>query len=139
MPPATLATLVLAASANAREAAISIAISEDLAKGQITRHAVLLEGLPDGHGQLEALLDGNSIPVIRIAAGCLCCSGNVILRVSINRLLRHKPQRLFIGLATPTHQAQLRTLLQQAPYDAWLVLADECVLQSEIAPEPQMR
>ena len=122
-------SLVTAASAREREAVITAAIidanSAHANWANAPRHAVLLEGLPDGHAQLESLLAERAIPIIRIAAGCLCCSGSVVLRVNINRLLRHKPHRLFIGIATTTHQAQLRTMLQSPPYDAWLTIGPD--------------
>jgi hypothetical protein len=122
-------SLVTAASAREREAVITAAIIDaDSARANWAnppRHAVLLEGLPDGQAQLESLLADRAIPIIRIAAGCLCCSGSVVLRVNINRLLRHKPHRLFIGIATTTHQAQLRTMLQSPPYDAWLTIGPD--------------
>jgi hypothetical protein len=142
----TLTTLVFAASASAREAAIHAAILHDRAQAKAPApapsstltppttltpskrqgHAVLLEGLPDGSGQLETLLANPDAPgdaaLIRLAPGCLCCSGNLILRVSLNRLLRRKPARLFIALAATAHIGQLRTQLQTAPYDDWLTL-----------------
>ena len=44
-----------------------------------------------------------ALQLLRIAPGCLCCSGNLVLRVTLNRLLRHPPARLFISLADATH------------------------------------
>jgi hypothetical protein len=129
-----LVSLVVAATAREREAAIASRIANEFAADIATdiatssatspliRHAVLLEGLPDGQGQLDTLLAHHAIPVIRIAAGCLCCIGNTVLRVNINRLLRHRPERLFIGIATPDHLEQLRALLQNPPYTTWLHL-----------------
>jgi hypothetical protein len=90
-------------------------------------HAVLLEGLPDGSGQLETLCAAHHLPLSRIAPGCLCCAGQVIMRVTVNRLLRQRPRHLYIGLATATHQAQLREILQHSPYDGWLTLGDDLV------------
>lgn len=136
----TLTSLVLANGARTSERLIVDAIFRERAlaplqpahpllpvpSSQATRsptHAVLLEGLPDGQGQLEALLAPQHL--IRIAPGCLCCSGNLVMRVSINRLLRLKPARLFISLATTSHHPQLRAILQQAPYDQWLTLGDD--------------
>jgi G3E family GTPase len=114
----TVVSLVVASTAKERETAIIAAIGN--ARSGSLPYAVLLEGLPDGQDRLHNVLTNYAIPMIRIAAGCLCCSGNVILRVNLNRLLRHRPQRLFIGIASSSHHQQLRTLLQQAPYDAWL-------------------
>lgn len=136
----TLTSLVLANGARTSERLIADAIVRDQARAQSQAahpclpvpssaaarpptHAVLLEGLPDGQGQLEALLAPQQL--IRIAPGCLCCSGNLVMRVCINRLLRLKPARLFIALATTSHHPQLRAILQQAPYDQWLTLGED--------------
>lgn len=163
MSTKTLTTLVFAASASAREAAIHAAILQDRAQAKAPApappattlttlttpsttlatstppgHAVLLEGLPDGSGQLETLLASPDAPgaatLIRLAPGCLCCSGNLILRVSLNRLLRRKPGRLFIALAATAHIGQLRTQLQTAPYDDWLILDSD--LDADAASNP---
>ncbi len=133
----TPTTLVLAASASAREAAIAEAIAEAIAAttpqpapppeaGRLA-HAALLEGMPDGHGQLETIQQDapNTLALIRIAPGCLCCIGNVVLRVSINRLLRQRPRHLWISLATTTHLDQLRALLQSPPFDTSLQLTPD--------------
>ena len=58
--------------------------------------------------------------VHRIAPGCLCCAGNLVLRVTLNRLLRRPPAQLFISLADATHVDSLRAMLETAPYDALL-------------------
>ena len=122
----TPTTLVVAASASLREAAIAQAVrnsSLQAEPGSIT-HAVLLEGLPDGQALLETLQqdDPHTLTLIRIAPGCLCCIGNVVLKVSINRLLRQRPQHLWISLANTSHIDQLRTLLQSPPFDTLLEL-----------------
>jgi G3E family GTPase len=61
----------------------------------------------------------------RIAPGCLCCTGNLVLRVTLNRLLRRRPERLFIGPATTEHLDQLRSWLQLPPYDQLLELTPD--------------
>jgi G3E family GTPase len=61
----------------------------------------------------------------RIAPGCLCCTGNLVLRVTLNRLLRQRPKRLFIGIARSEHLDQLRSWLQSKPYDQLLRLTDD--------------
>lgn len=130
--------LALATSAGEREAAIARAILADLGSPRWPAppdqppqsdmrpgHAVLLEGLPDGNGRLEALCEQYQFPLSRIAPGCLCCAGQVIMRVTVNRLLRQRPRHLYIGLATTAHQDQLRTVLQGSPYAGWLVQGDD--------------
>jgi hypothetical protein len=112
----TLTTLVIGGRASARESAIAQALLPGSAS------AVILEGLADGRSMLA---DHVSSPhVVRIAPGCLCCSGNMILRVTLNRILRHPPARLFISLANCEHVGQLRQWLSQTPYDGLLTLEE---------------
>jgi hypothetical protein len=84
--------------------------------------AVLLEGLPDGH---TILAPSDALLIERIAPGCLCCTGNLVLRVTLNRLLRRRPERLYIGPATTEHLDQLRSWLQSPPYDQLLELTPD--------------
>jgi hypothetical protein len=131
-PPTSL-RLVAGGSAAAREAAIAAA----LAPGQ--RAAAILEGLPDGRSILRDALERAAagapgaaaaatpaaVPaehsdVLHLAPACLCCAGNLVLRVSLNRVLRRRPEQLFIGLADPAHLDQLRLWLSSAPYDRLL-------------------
>lgn len=81
--------------------------------------AVILEGLGVAATPLET---GPNLQVMRIAPGCLCCDGNLVLRVTLNRLLRQRPRRLFIGLASSEHLDQLRSWLAAPPYDQLLAL-----------------
>ena len=81
--------------------------------------AVILEGLGVASAPLES---GPGLQVMRIAPGCLCCDGNLVLRVTLNRLLRQRPRRLFIGLASSEHLDQLRSWLAAPPYDQLLAL-----------------
>lgn len=115
----TLTTLVTGATASAREAAIASAIDPELPT------ALILEGLPDGNSRLDALLSSPQFHIARIAPGCLCCTGNLTMRVTLNRMLRRKPARLYIGLANSEHLENIRLFLSQAPYDALLQLAKD--------------
>ncbi len=81
--------------------------------------AVILEGMA---ASSTPLVSTPSLQVVRIAPGCLCCDGNLVLRVTLNRLLRQRPRRLYIGLARSEHLDQLRSWLQDAPYDQLLAL-----------------
>ena len=105
--------LVTGPSARAREAAIAARFQAG--------DAAILEGLPDG--KADAPLQGHT-SLHRIAPGCLCCTGNLVLRVTLNRLLRQAPSRLFIALADPTHLATLHAMLAAAPYGALLALKE---------------
>jgi hypothetical protein len=130
-------TLVSGASAGAREGAIAALLASAphdtavsapgdgaLAPDASTDHpsvfdAVILEGFGVA---AEPLASGPGLHVTRIAPGCLCCDGNLVLRVTLNRLLRQRPRRLFIGLASSEHLDQLRSWLQSTPYDQLLRL-----------------
>jgi hypothetical protein len=111
-------TLVTGASAGMREQAIA-----DVLRTSLHQHgavvAVILEGLPDGQPVLHP---SPSLLIERIAPGCLCCTGNLVLRVTLNRLLRARPSRLLIGVANAGHLDQLRSWLRSAPYDQLLDL-----------------
>lgn len=122
--------LVTGASAAAREQAIAalLAIPSDVVffaapgAGDATSpefNAVILEGLGVAATPLET---GPGLQVVRIAPGCLCCDGNLVLRVTLNRLLRQRPGRLFLGLASSEHLDQLRSWLAAPPYDQLLAL-----------------
>ncbi|NML63234.1 GTP-binding protein [Massilia sp. RP-1-19] len=113
------ATLVTGASAAAREAGIQASLAR---AGQGGSAAVILEGLPDPR---SILTPSSSLEVHRVAPGCVCCSGNLVLRVTLNRVLRRRPERLYIGLASTEHLDQLRSWLQQPPYDQLLELTPD--------------
>jgi G3E family GTPase len=107
-------TLVTGASARAREQAIAQILHQNGAFS-----AVILEGLPDGQPILHP---SPKLLIERIAPGCLCCTGNLVLRVTLNRLLRRSPDNLVIGVASAGHLDQLRSWLQSPPYDQLLDL-----------------
>jgi hypothetical protein len=111
-------TLVTGPSSGARERLIAA----QLAPAGAGICAVLLEGLPDGQ---TILAPSPTILIERIAPGCLCCTGNLVLRVTLNRLLRRRPERIYIGLATTEHLDQLRSWLKNAPYDQLLELTPD--------------
>jgi hypothetical protein len=113
--------LVTGASPAAREAAIAAAL-DDPATPRSDGAGVILEGLPSGSSPLE---NSDKLLVSRIAPGCLCCAGNLVMRVTLNRLLRQRPARLFIGVAATTHLDQLRSWLSNPPYDQLLVLSPD--------------
>ncbi|MCD2518297.1 GTPase [Massilia sp. G4R7] len=112
-------TLVTGASAAAREAAIAAQLAALPPPPDAAFSAVILEGLPSGSSPLDAR---PSVRLVRLAAGCPCCAGSLVLRVTLNRLLRQQPERLFIGMASGEHLDQLRSWLQEAPYDQLLAL-----------------
>lgn len=118
----TLVTLVTGTSISARESAIAAALEPS------EPAALILEGIPDGASRLDLLAGDTSnypLRIARIAPGCLCCTGNLTMRVTLNRLLRHLPQRLYISLASSEHIEHLRAFLSQAPYDKLLQLTKD--------------
>lgn len=127
MTDRTLVTLVTGNAAGAREAVIAAHLSE-LAENTaaIETTAIILEGMPDGSDPFAALSELFPSPSItRIAPGCFCCIGNLTLRVTLNRILRHPPQKLYISLATQAHLDRIREFLMREPYDKLLALAKD--------------
>ncbi|WP_019142208.1 hypothetical protein [Noviherbaspirillum massiliense] len=118
----TLTTLVSGAGAAAREAWIADSIDPSVPT------TIILEGLPDGSTRLDALAASPTVQIHRIAPGCLCCTGNLTMRVTLNRVLRNSPQRLFISLATAGHLDRIRDTLLQPPYDSLLSLTQDTQL-----------
>lgn len=117
--PGLPTTLVTGARAIDRERAIAALLQPGVDT------AVIIEGLADPNTPLADEGDGAGLTLLRIAPGCLCCAGNLVLRVTLNRLLRRPPARLFISLADATHVGQLRALLSAQPYDSLLSLYDD--------------
>lgn len=113
-------SLVTGTRAAQREAAIAALLDPD----QST--AVILEGLSDGNDIL-ASLSSPHLNVVRIAPGCMHCIGNLVMRVTLNRILRAQPKRLFISVANDEHIEQLRDILAAPPYDALLELTGNIV------------
>lgn len=112
-------TLVTGANAIVREAGIAREIDPAVST------VILLEGLASGRGELESLADEAQLQLIRIAPGCPCCTGNLTLKVTLNRILRRPPMRLYLSLASPLHLEKIRQFLSAPPYDGWLRLNQE--------------
>jgi len=115
----TLLTLVTGASAGIREAAIAARIDP------VQRTAVILEGLPEGKDILAPDAAAANLFIIRIAPGCMHCTGNLVMRVTLNRMLRERPQRMYVSVANTEHLDLLRQFLQTEPYDSLLTLSDD--------------
>lgn len=117
----TLTTLVTGATAVAREDAIAGSAKPDLVT------ALILEGLPGNSSRLDALVQSSShlFHIVRIAPGCLCCTGNLTMRVMLNRMLRLHPRHLYIGLATSAHLDNIRAFLRESPYNNLLELTKD--------------
>jgi len=117
----TLTSLVMGGRAKDREAIIFVNIHNNL------QTAIILEGLPDGSSELDTLASNPNLTIARIAPGCMCCTGNMIMRVHLNRMLRAKPARLYISVANSEHIEQLRLFLTQKPYNDFISLNDDIV------------
>jgi hypothetical protein len=117
-------TLVVGASGAEREAAIAAALDRQ------TSTALILEGLAAGRPLFETASDSSLLKVVRIAPRCICGRGRHTMRVTLNRILRHPPERLFISLAQDAHLQQVHDFLRAAPYDRLLMLTEDLRLPS---------
>lgn len=125
----TSVTLVTGNVAGAREAAIAAILIDTTAINSYcatSTAAIILEGMPDGSDPF-ATIASNLAPlsIARIAPGCPCCIGNLTMRVTLNRILRHPPQRLYISVAMHAHIDQLREFLMSTPYNKLLTLTKD--------------
>lgn len=58
------------------------------------------------------LVAPEDVPLAHLAPGCVCCVGQVPLRVTLGRLVRaHRPQHILLLLATAEHLPRVRALL----------------------------
>lgn len=117
----TVVTLVVGGSSAAREQAIAADLDPKVP------NAAIIEGLPDGQALLETSADSLSLEVVRVAPGCPCCTGNLTMRVTLNRLLRRAPARLYLSIANASHQPQIAAFLQETQYQAHLQLGPDLV------------
>jgi G3E family GTPase len=115
----TLTTLVSGANGSQRESGIAKALATLPLRSRI---AVILEGMPDSASALAGMQSNKDYSIARIAPGCPCCIGNLTMRVTLNRMLRHPPDYLFISLASTAHLEQTRQFLASSPYDTYLQL-----------------
>lgn len=114
----TIMTLVHGGNHRDREKAIANIVSQSGA-------GVIIEGLPDGSGLLEALAASGQLQLHRIAPGCPCCMGNLTVRVTLNRMLRQTPKQIYLGIADATHLPAIREFLQDEQYRECLALGPE--------------
>jgi G3E family GTPase len=117
-----LLTLVSGGSYAQREAAIAASLLNFPISETI---AVILEGLPDG---ANVLSETASLRLHRIAPGCMCCIGNLAMRVTLNRIFRYPPSYLFVSLASAEHLEKIELFLQQPAYSKVLQLNQNLML-----------
>lgn len=103
--PRAQLTLQVAASAEAQQRALDAWA----AHAATPRVALVEAGLHD--------LDVPEATVVeRLPAGCVCCVGNVVLRVALTRLLRrHRPANVLLLIAANTHRERVERMLTSAP------------------------
>lgn len=66
---------------------------------------------------LQALDVPPDVPLIRLMAGCICCVGQVPMRVALVRLLRHeRPDDLLVIIADDDHLDRVQALLQSEQF-----------------------
>jgi hypothetical protein len=78
--------------------------------------------LSSGSDTLETLATQAGYPLVRVAPACMCCTGNLTLRVHLNRILRRPPEVLVISIANDEHIDQLRAFLTSPTYASLLSL-----------------
>lgn len=106
-----------------REAGLAAWLAQNT---QIQRAAIILEGLPSGHGELSDTSQVSHLQ--RLASGCLCCAGKLVFQVSIQRSLKQAPDLLVIAIDQAEHLAQLHDLLTNSQYAAHLSNIIQCDL-----------
>jgi hypothetical protein len=109
-------TLIIAGGSYVqREQQIATAIEQD--RDQFV--AVILEGLPNGSPLIQS---DKQLMIERIAPGCFCCVGQLVLQVSLNRVIRKKPHKLYIGMHDAQHVVLLYQRLSKLPYQTLLTI-----------------
>jgi len=106
----TVLSLVLGGSSNDRERAIAADLPPGLAC------AAIIEGLPSGAAPLSELPPEVALDIVRVAPGCPCCTGNLTMRVTLNRVLRRSPAKLYLSLSDATHRDEVLLFLQAPQY-----------------------
>ena len=97
--------VVIIVGAYLREAR-SLALEKARAHVSEGLQAVIVEG---GPGTLSA---PPGVELVQLAPGCVCCVGQLPLRVTVARLLRQsRPARLWIEVSAAQHVAELRRQL----------------------------
>lgn len=115
-------TLIAGGHYRERELAIMTALQ---ARTDLLKSAVILEGLPSGQSELHSQ---QNLLLERIAPGCFCCIGHLVLQVTLNRLLRQRPDYLYLAMSDPSHLTQLQNKLLSPPYADLLKLENVMTL-----------
>jgi G3E family GTPase len=113
----------------------TLLVSGALGAGKTTLIARLLDARPDGETWAvlvnergaAGIAPRDGVALAEVDGGCVCCTGQVALRVGLTRLLREaRPARLFVELDAASHLREVLKTLRSP----WLapVLAIEWVV-----------
>ncbi len=106
----TIVTPVYGGTSKAREAAIAARVTDGI------KTAAIIEGFA-GIGVLtDGLAPSTDLQLIHLAAGCLCCTGQLAMRVTLNRLLRNQPDQIYLSLANSEHLTGVINFLKEDQY-----------------------
>ena len=109
-------TLVAGGTGAGRIATIVDRLDPDVAT------AAIFEGIHPQHPALHDPVRPAPLSVSTIAPDCPCCGGGMVLRVTLDRMIRRRPARLFISMADADHLPHLRQFLSAEPYRSLLEL-----------------
>jgi hypothetical protein len=123
-------TIVCGGDPTTREAAIATRL--DPHHGA----AVIIEGARAATPQLPLPGTPALSSLINIVPDCPCCGTALILRVTLDRVLRQRAPVLFLSLDASTHASHVATLLQSAPYAAMISLQPLLDCGSSMTPAP---
>ena len=112
-------TLVYGRSSKEREQAIATQLNKTCI------NVVIAEGIADGSAALADMSEQKILRLFRIAPGCPCCTGNLTMRVTLNRILRQPPQAIYLSLSSNTHLPEIRKFLQDPQYINLLSLTED--------------
>lgn len=104
-----------------RAGALAAADPGSAAAADLRQAALIVEGPALGLRLPDALA------VTRLPTGCVCCAGQVPLRVAVGRAARamdrHQPRRILLLLAQGGHLARLRAQIERGELGAGVRLA----------------
>ena len=120
-----LVTLAAAAGSRERQQAVDDwlagPVEGDVVRPGLRQRALIVEGPSLG------LRLPDAVAVTRLPAGCVCCAGQVPLRVAVARaaraLDRRQPRSLLQLLAQGGHLARLRAQIERGELGAGILLA----------------
>ncbi len=107
--PLIALTLRVANGAAAQQATLDAWLDEPAeraTRSDETRRVVIAQ---TAFSDLQAPL---AVVVVRLAAGCVCCVGQLPLRVTLTRVIRQRPDAILLLLANEQHASEVRPLLQ---------------------------